>query len=284
MLRLGAHMSIGGGFHNAFDRGETTGCDTMQIFTKNNRQWNSAAITAEQVDAWLERRATSSIAPVFIHGIYLMNLASPTDSVRERSIEALVDELERAHLLELPWVIIHPGSHGGLGEERGLQLITEGVLQTIERTKTSSVRICLETTAGMGTSIGSKFEHLAELYARIDAPERLCVCLDTCHIFSSGYAFDTPEAYAATMGEFDRIVGIDRLACLHLNDSKTKFGLNKDRHEHIGEGHIGLEPFGYFLNDPRLAKVPMVIETPVEKDEVAEDRRNLAALRGLIKA
>lgn len=275
-------MSVVGGFDQALDRGEATGCETIQILTKNNRQWDAPPLTTAQVDAFLARRQTSAIDPVFVHGIYLINLCSPQLATRERSRLALIDELERAERLQLPWVIIHPGSHGGQGDEEGLRQIAEETRRAIDATPHAKARVCLETTAGQGTALGHRFEHLARLYELIDAEERLGVCLDTCHIFSAGYDLRTPEAYAATMAEFDRTVGLRRLACLHLNDSKTPFAERKDRHEHIGAGTIGQAPFGHVLTDPRLQHVPMVIETPVDGDEVEDDRRNLAALRALL--
>ncbi len=279
--RLGAHMSVSGGFHLSIDRGEETGCETMQILTKNNRQWKAPAITSQAADAFLTRKAETKIGPIFIHAIYLINLCSPNDATREKSLAAMEEELVRAEILDLPWAIIHPGSHGGLGEERGLELIAEGCKRAIDATPDHRAKICLETTAGQGTALGYRFEHIARLFELIDAEERLCVCMDTCHIFSAGYDFRTKEGYEKVIADFDNIIGLQRLACMHINDSKTKFGLRKDRHENIGEGHIGLEPFRFWMNDQRLAHVPMVIETPVEKDEIEEDRKNLQTLRDL---
>lgn len=278
-VRLGAHMSISGGLEKAIDRGEEIGCETIQILTKNNRQWDAPDLTSEQIDTFLERREASDIDPIFVHAVYLINLCSTVEKTQARSYDALVDELQRAGQLELPWVIIHPGSCGNLGEDRGLELIADACRRAIDATADLDVRICLETTAGQGTALGHRFEHLAELYEQIDAEERLAVCLDTCHIFAAGYEIRDYPGYDQTLRDFDRTVGIDRLACLHLNDSKTPFGQRKDRHEHIGQGNIGLEPFSFFLNDPRLQDIPMVIETPVDDDEVEDDSRNLQALR-----
>jgi deoxyribonuclease-4 len=276
-------MSVSGGMHLAFERGREVGCETMQILTKNNRQWSAPPLTTEAIDAFHAAREGSDIGPVFVHGIYLINPASKNPQTRERSKIALRDELERAHLLGLPWVIIHPGSHGGQGHDVGVRLIAEQLREVIAETAGMSVRICLETTAGQGTSIGWQFEHLAALYEQIDAEERLCICLDTCHIFSAGYEILTAEGYAETMTSFDEIVGIDRLACLHLNDSQTKYGLRRDRHAGIGKGHIGLSAFEYFVNDERLSHIPMVIETPVDDDPIADDRANIDQLRALIR-
>jgi deoxyribonuclease-4 len=282
MPRFGCHMSIAGGFHKAIDRGEETRCDTVQIFTKSNRQWAAKPITDEDAAAFVARQEASSISPIFVHTSYLINLGSADDATRERSIAGLVDEMQRAALLHLPFVVLHPGSHGGLGEETGLMRVGDALLKVLDATSDLDVSIALETMAGQGSTLGVTFEHLATMLDHADAHDRLGVCLDSCHIFAAGYDFSTAERCADTITAFDQAIGLDRLRAIHLNDSKHELGARKDRHEHIGEGHIGETAFRHLIRDPRLTHVPMVLETPKKgKDPLPDDARNLATLRRL---
>ncbi len=258
-MKFGAHMSISGGLHKAFGHGERAGCDTIQIFSKNQQQW------------------------------HLINLASPSDELWEKSIAAFGDELERGAALGIPYLVTHPGAHTGSGEETGLlreaaalnRLLDAGVGGPSTGSG-QAVTILLETTAGQGSALGYRFEHLARLIELVDRAERLGVCVDTCHILAAGYDIRTPEACAATFDEFDRVVGIERIKAFHLNDSQKDLGSRADRHTHIGAGCVGLEGFRAIVNDPRFASLPMILETPKGED-LAEDIENLAKLRELIQ-
>ena len=280
--KFGAHMSITGGFDKAIDRGEDCGCDTVQIFTKSNRQWKAAPLEGADIDTFLERKDKTRITPIFAHAAYLINLCSESVPTRRQSVKAMIDELQRAARLELPFVVLHPGSHGSQGAKRGLRLAADNLRRVFDGTSDCAVRIALETTAGQGTALGARFEDLADLHERIDAEERLCVCLDSCHIFAAGYELRDEKSYKATIKEFDRVVGLHRLHAIHLNDSKKPFAEHKDRHEHIGQGQIGCDGFRFIVNDRRLRKIPMVLETP-KGDDNADDKMNLKTLRGLVK-
>lgn len=283
---LGAHVSIAGGLDKAFDNGEELGCDCLQIFTRSSRQWKAAPIRDEDAAAFRDRHAASTIGPVIVHTSYLINVSAVNPATRAKSLAALEDEVRRADQLGCPMVVLHPGSHGGEGEEAGLAAVSESLRQVIDATAASPVRIALETTAGQGTNLGHRFEHIARLYERVDAPDRLAVCIDSCHLLAAGYEIRTREGYDRAIAEFDRTIGLDRLRFIHLNDSKTDLGSHVDRHEHIGEGNLGLEPFRFILNDPRLVHIPMCIETPkgkTRKEDKELDLRNLAALRALIE-
>jgi deoxyribonuclease-4 len=218
--------------------------------------------------------------PVVGHASYLLNLCSPRDDLWRKSIDTLGIELERCEALGVPWLVLHPGAHVGTGEEAGLVRMARALGEVHAATPGFQTRLLLETTAGQGTKLGYRFEHLAWLLEQTPEGERLGICLDTCHVFAAGYELRTPEGYAATMGAFDRVVGLERLEALHLNDSKGELGSRKDRHEHIGKGYIGLEGFHHVLNDPRLAGLPGILETP-KSDDLHEDRENLAVLRSL---
>lgn len=280
-VMLGAHMSIAGGVGNAFLRGQTAGCDTIQIFTKNNNRWESASLKQQDVDAFFENSKQTGIKPVFAHNGYLINLASPKPDLHRKSVEAMQDELERAELLKLPFVVIHPGSHTGDGEENGLKRVAVSIRKLIKETSGYSVGIALETTAGQGTNLGYAFEQLGWLIEEI-GHERIGVCFDTCHSFTAGYELRTKSGYKETTDLFEEHIGFDKLLAVHLNDSKKEFQSKKDRHEHIGKGTIGLDGFSNVLNDLRFQKVPMVLETP-KGPELKEDIENLKVLRGLIK-
>lgn len=282
MPRFGAHMPVTGGVAKAFQRGEHVGCETMQIFSKNQRQWQAKPYTEQDIATYKHEQQRTGIGPVVVHTSYLINLASPDDELWEKSIDALIDELERCAALDIPYAVMHPGSHTGSGEETGLRRITDALNRIFTNGDGGTVMVLLEATAGQGSNLGNRFEHLAQLIEMSTHPQRLGVCIDTCHIFAAGYDLRTPETYEETFSSFERIVGLDQIKVLHLNDSKHDLGSRKDRHEHIGKGCLGIEAFRLLVNDPRFAEMPMILETPKEKD-LAEDIENLAVLRGLME-
>lgn len=282
-MRLGAHESIAGGLHKAFTRATSVGCETVQIFVKPNRSWAVPALSEEAVALFRAEAKATTIQPVVAHTSYLLNLASPRDDLWHKSIETLIIELERCDRLGVPWLVLHPGAHVGSGEEAGLTRMARALGEVHRATRSSQTRVLLETMAGQGTKLGYCFEHLAWLLDQTPEGDRLGVCLDTCHVFAAGYELRTPEGYAATMDAFDRVIGLERLKVLHLNDSKGDLGSRKDRHEHIGEGQIGLEGFRHMLNDPRLRNLPGLLETP-KSDDLHEDEENLTVLKDLIDA
>ncbi|MEA3467975.1 MAG: deoxyribonuclease IV [Thermodesulfobacteriota bacterium] len=280
MVILGAHESVAGGLHLAFERIRQVDGEALQIFTRNQRQWNPAPVSDEEQGLFADAWQKCPDMPVASHASYLVNLASGKPDLVQKSITAFADELQRCALLKIPLVVMHPGSHGGDGVQTGLERFTTNLDLALERAD-NQVTVLLETTAGQGTGLGSRFEELAAIIKGSRHQEKLGVCLDTCHIFAAGYDIRSPKSYQATMDEFDTVVGIDRLKFFHLNDSKKGLGSRVDRHEHIGQGEIGIEGFRNLLNDPRFANHPMTLETPKGKD-LQEDRDNLAALRGLL--
>jgi deoxyribonuclease-4 len=281
MLRLGAHESIAGGLHKALDRARSVGCETVQIFVKSNRSWAVKPLAEEDVARFKAKAKETGIGPVVGHTSYLLNLGTHDEALWAKSRDMLIVELERCEALEVPWLVLHPGSHVGAGEEAGLAQVAQALGEVHTATPGFRTRILLETTAGQGTSLGCRFEHLAWLMEHTPEGERLGVCLDTCHVFAAGYELRTTAGYAATMEAFGRIIGLKRLHAIHLNDSKGNLGSRKDRHEHIGNGNIGLEGFRHVVNDSRLAGLPALLETP-KGDDLHEDRENLAVLRSLI--
>ena len=283
-MLAGAHMSIAGGVSNAITRGRDCSCDTIQIFTKSNNQWKAKVLTEEEVAKFKQLREASRIAPVVAHDSYLINLGTQDDALYEKSVDALFIELGRAEALELAYLVMHPGAHVGAGEKAGLRRIAQGIKLLHKRTKGYKVRIALETTAGQGTSLGYRFEQLAQLLDLIGDNDRLAICLDTCHIFAAGYDIRTPAAYKKTLAELDDVVGLDMVKLIHLNDSKKGLGSRVDRHQHIGRGEIGSEGFRLLVNDSCFARLPMILETPKEKDGDEWDLMNLGTIRGLVKA
>ena len=280
-MLTGAHMSIAGGVDTSVARGTLVGCRTMQIFTKNANQWKAAPLADDVVRRFREELDRSGITPVVSHDSYLINLASPNAELREKSVAAFLDELERAEKLGLLGVVTHPGAHVGEGEEAGLDRVAESLRSILEATRSFRVNILIENTAGQGTSLGWSMEHLAHLLRGVDGHARVGFCLDTCHLHAAGHDLTTDAGYEATIKAFDDAVGLDRLRCLHLNDSLKLFGSRVDRHTHIGQGTLGEEPFGRIMRDGRLAGVPKILETPKEGEGVAEDRMNLATLARL---
>ena len=277
-------MSIAGGVDRAVERGMTVGCRTMQIFTKNASQWAAPPISEATVRRFREELERSGIGPVVSHDSYLINLASADPALRERSINAFQDELERAEALGLMGVVAHPGAHLGRGEEDGLDRIGAALRQVLKATRRQQVMLLIENTAGQGTVLGANFYHLARLIELTDGHPRLGVCLDSCHLHAAGYDLTTDLGYATTFLEFERLVGFDRLRCFHMNDSLKPLGSRVDRHTHIGEGSLGLEPFRRLMKDPRLANVPKILETPKNGDGVEDDRRNLETLARLARS
>jgi deoxyribonuclease-4 len=275
-------MSIAGGLEKSFARGEEVGCATMQIFTKSSNQWKAKELTDQDMERWEAAMAASPITPVIAHDSYLINLASPTEELLVKSREAFLVEVERCERLTIPYLVMHPGAHKDSGEEQGLQTIAESFDWVHHKTPGFKVKVLLETTAGQGSSLGYSFAQLCQIIDMVEDGERLGVCLDTCHVFAAGYDITSRKGYEATFDEFDKVIGLDRLHAIHLNDSKKPLGSRVDRHEHIGKGALGLEPFRMLVNDQRLADVPMILETPKGKDN-AEDLENLATLRGLIQ-
>jgi deoxyribonuclease IV len=287
--RLGAHLSIAGGLPRAVDRAVVHRCDALQIFAKNASQWRGREIPREEVHEFRAKVHASGIDPVVSHASYLINLATSVHALRQLSLEAMGDELDRAEALGLLGVVLHPGCYTICSEVEGLGLIAEGLLDLLRARRRGKTMILLEHTAGQGTALGATFEHLASIIARMNGHPRVGVCLDTCHLIASGYDIGSPEGYASTFTQFSRLVGFDRLKAFHLNDSKKPLGSRIDRHEHIGQGCLGLEPFRRLVNDPRFRELPMMLETPKEawrspaKIELdAFDERNLNTLRGLI--
>ena len=279
---LGSHMSTSGGMHTAFARGERSGCATMQVFTKNNSRWSAPPYDAETVEKFLAEAARTGIAPVYAHATYLINLCAPDPLVLSRSRDALTDELTRCALLGIAGLIVHPGAHMGRGEEEGIRLIAESVNAAHARTPGCGALTVLETTAGQGTALGYRFEQLAEIIGRVGEQHRMAVCVDTCHLFAAGYDLGTEEGWDATLGEFAQVIGLARLAAVHVNDSRRERGSRVDRHEHIGKGMIGLEGFRMLMNDPRLERVPKILET-AKSEDMHEDVENMALLRSLMR-
>jgi deoxyribonuclease-4 len=307
MPLFGAHMSIAGGYHRALLLAQQYGCEAVQLFTSQPKTWpvkpaektksRSAKSLTQSPGAWCARELadaevqtfqetlrTSRLGPLLAHDSYLINLASPDEALYRRSVEAFIVELQRAERLGLSYLVMHPGAHVGSGEEAGLDRIIEALDEVHQRCPNCRVQVLLETTAGQGTTLGHRFEHLARILERVRQPERLGVCLDTCHVFAAGYALAPAAAYRRTMTEFDRVVGLDRLRAFHVNDSLKPLGSRRDRHAHIGQGCLGLEPFRLLVNDRRFRDRPMVLETPKEADDGTDmDAVNLQTLRTVLK-
>jgi len=278
-MRLGAHVSIQGGVDLAVARGVALGCDSIQIFNKNNNQWKAFTLADDVIVRYKRDLKACTIHPVVSHASYLLNLATSDQALWEKSCASLQEELERCDRLAIPYLIIHPGSHMGAGEAVGCGRVADALNEIYARKPIKTVTL-IEHTAGQGNHIGYKFEHLADIRRRVTNKRRLGFCLDTCHLLAAGYDIRTPAAYRATMDEFDKVVGIKQVKCIHLNDSKTPLGSRVDRHTDIGKGTIGKAGFKAFVSDPLWADTPGLIETPTDgtgKDE----KRNLVLLRRL---
>jgi deoxyribonuclease-4 len=277
-------MSIAGGYYKAVEAAAEYGMDVVQLFTKNNNQWNAKPLSQSDIDDFQAALKRTGVKCPVAHDSYLINLASPKDDLWQKSLEAFVVELERAEALGLIGVVMHPGAFVDSSEEAGLARIVTALDEVHKRTAGFKTFTLLETTAGQGSNLGHRFEHLAQIANHVAAPERIGVCVDTCHIFAAGYPITSAEDYTATMAEFDRIMGIKRIRAFHLNDSVRELGSRVDRHAKIGAGKLGLEPFRHLMNDRRFAKVPMYLETPKGEDDGEQlDAINLQTLRQLVK-
>ena len=291
MPRLGAHLSISGGLPRAVDRAVASRCEALQIFTKSAGQWRARVIPEDEIVLFRRRVADTGIHPVIAHNSYLINIAAAVPALREQSLAALLEEYDRADALGLQGLVMHPGSFTTGTEAEGLRLIASGLRALLRTRRRATPLILLEHTAGQGTNLGHRFEHLAEIIEGLDGSPRVGVCLDTCHLLTAGYDICSEEGYVQTFREFDRLVGLDRLKAFHLNDSKRPCGSRVDRHEHIGKGCLGLEPFRRILTDPRFTGLPMLLETPKldtpesrrRSDLDPWDARNLRTLRRLMR-
>ena len=283
MPLLGAHQSIAGGLHLAFDRNDKVGGECLQIFTANQRQWRAPTLQDLTIALFREQWLRHQPMPVASHASYLINLAALPGEKTQRSLTAFIEELERCKKLGIRFVVIHPGRHGGAGIEQGLAAVVSNLDCVLERSGVldTDLRVLLETTAGQGTSLGSTFAELGWLLQQSHYPEHLGICVDTCHIFAAGYDLTTQAAYEQTFYQLERDIGCRHIHWFHCNDSKKSCGSKVDRHEHIGQGAIGLTGFGLLLNDPRFANHPMTLETP-KSDDLREDRHNLQQLRSLL--
>ncbi len=284
---LGAHESIAGGYYRAVEIAAECGCDCVQLFTKNNNQWRAKEISDDDVARFAAALKAANVAHPLSHDSYLINLAAPDLELWTKSLDAFVIELQRAERLGIPYVVTHPGSYTSSSEEAGLQQIIRALDEAHAQTRGLKVRTLLENTAGQGTNLGWRFEHLATILDCVREPERVAVCIDTCHLLAAGYSFGSPKQYKAMFKEFDKLIGLKQIKAFHLNDSKRELGSRVDRHEHIGQGRIGLDGFRLLLNDSRFRKIPMYLETPKEADGEPRglelDRMNLATLRGLVE-
>ncbi|MBI2118238.1 MAG: deoxyribonuclease IV [Elusimicrobia bacterium] len=277
---LGAHMSIAGGVDKAILAGDSIHCEAIQIFTKSSRQWKASPYSKEEISNFKSYKSKSSIKIVIAHDSYLLNLGSPNDFLRSRSVQAMIDEMERCETLEIPYLIAHPGSHTGAGEKEGIKLIAKSLNEVLDAAKGFNAQITLEITAGQGTNLGYSFDQIGAIIQETKLSDRIQVCFDTEHAFAAGYDIRTPDGYERTFKEFDEKIGLKKLAAFHLNDSKKELGSKVDRHEHIGKGFLGKEPFNLLLNDPRFSGKPMCLETPKGPD-LKEDVENLKILKDL---
>ena len=282
-------MSVAGGLPRAVERALAHRCDAFQIFAKNASQWRGRLVPAAEIREFRARVKAARLGPVFSHASYLINLASTNRAHRRQSLEAMGDELDRAEALGLMGVVLHPGCYTVGDEAAGLALIADGLRSLLRERRRGRTMVLLEHTAGQGTSLGASFEQLASIIGQTNGHRRMGVCLDSCHLLASGYDLCTPEGYESTFEQFGRVVGFDRLKIIHLNDSKKPLGSRVDRHEHIGRGCIGLEPFRRLVNDRRLRDLPMILETPKAEGRSGairidpDDERNLNTVRGLVR-
>lgn len=278
-MRLGAHISTAGGVSHAFDRGLQITAECMQVFTRNQNRWTSKPIPVSEVEAFRRRRIETGIGPNMAHASYLVNLATGNPELAEKSIDAMVDELLRAGQLGIEYLVFHPGSHGGDGVETGIRRISERLDRIIEQAGSRSASIILlENTAGQGTNLGYEFSQLRDMIAMSHYPERLGVCMDTCHSYAAGYDIASPEGYSRTIEELISAVTLEKILAFHLNDSKHPLGSRKDRHEGISKGALGLQAFGPFVNDPRFKSHPAILETPEGETAYENELRLLRTL------
>ncbi len=279
---LGAHMSIAGGVHTAVERGESIGCTAIQMFVKNNNQWKGKPLPDAEIAEFKTLLAQSHIGPVVVHDTYLINLCAKDKKILRKSRTALKDELDRCEILGVPYLNFHPGAHVGQGEKDGMKIVAESLDIVHEQTKGYRVLSVVETTAGQGTAIGHRFEQIRNIIDAVEDKSRLAVCVDTCHVFAAGYDIGSEAGYEQTFREFDDIIGLEKLAAFHINDSKRELGSHVDRHEHIGKGKIGIEGFRLLMNDERFRTIPKVLETD-KGPEMTEDVENMNLLKSLLK-
>ena len=295
-MKIGCHVSIAGGIDNSVVRAKELGCSTMQIFSKNASTWREKILEKNEVESFRENLKNSNINPVFIHTSYLINLASPSDELYLKSINAFIEEMKRADLLlPVPYIIIHPGAHTGAGEEYGIQRIIRALSIILEKSANLNLKtmILLEDTAGTGTHLGYTFYQLKRMIEGAKDRKKIGICFDTCHAFTAGYDLSHQEGIEKTLEELEKYIGLDKLKVIHLNDSKFPLGSRKDRHMHIGKGYIGLEGFKVLVNHKYLKDLPFILETPKndEKDDLknvnlikslsAPENRSLVQIRGL---
>ncbi|RMF60818.1 MAG: deoxyribonuclease IV [Calditrichaeota bacterium] len=280
-MKFGAHVSIAGGVFHAPQNGVEATCDVVQIFTRNQMQWRVPPLSQQDIEKFKAEEQRTGVEVVCVHASYLINLGGFDHQKLDQSRRSFVVEMERAEALGIPYLVVHPGSHVGRGEDAGIQRIAESLNLALEKCPDFALKILLETTAGQGDTLGYRFEQLGAILAKIDAPERVGVCLDTCHLFAAGYELRSREGYEETMAQLQAAVGVEKVGIIHANDSKREKGSRVDRHTHIGEGELGLEAFGFFVNDPRFREVPMIIETP---GGAGKDAENLGKLRSLVKS
>ncbi len=280
MPLFGAHLSTLRGLHNAITAATALQCGTLQIFTKNASHWSAKPLTQDDINQFRRATSASKLKHLTVHDSYLINLASADDTIYTKSVNAFVDEMERAEALGISYLVTHPGSHTGSGEEAGLARVIQGYEEVHARCAGFNVRVLIETTAGQGTALGHRFEHLAAILQRAACADRMDVCFDTCHVFAAGYALAEVSDYATTFQQFDDLIGLSRLKLFHVNDSAKPFGSRVDRHASIGLGEIGEEAFRRLVTDPRFLDRPMILETPKKDDDGNEmDAINLGRLR-----
>lgn len=279
-LLLGAHMSIAGGIDKAVIRGASIDCTTIQIFTKSNRQWFAKKLHPEMMTTFKMLVKETGITPIVAHASYLINLGSPNQEIATKSIQGLVDELHRCELLNIPYLVIHPGSHLSSGEQNCLKRIAININYAMKQT-TGNVMLLLETMAGQGSGVCYKFEHIASIRQMVECPEKIGVCLDTCHIFAAGYDFRDKDSYQLLWEKFNNTIGLIHLKVIHINDSKKILGARVDRHETIGKGEIGLSAFKLLFNDERFFDIPKILETP--KDTLEDDAHNICTITKLLR-
>ncbi len=279
-MLFGAHMSTSGGPGKAIERGRSIACDAIQIFVKNNMQWFGKPCPAPDLALFHQAWSMTPKWPIFGHTGYLINLGAQPSPNRDNSLQSLIQEIEFATALKLPFLVLHPGAHLGKGEAEGIKQAIKGLDEVFAATKSSRVRIALENTAGQGSCLGNKLSHLGAIFDGVKNPKRLGVCLDTAHFFAAGYDIRTKKGWNQAIGEIDSLIGVEQILGFHLNDSKTDLGSRVDRHEHIGKGKIGLEGFRNIVRDRRFKNHPACLETPKSED-LHEDKANLKVLRKL---
>ncbi len=278
-MKFGAHVSIAGGIFNAPQNGKDSTCDVVQIFTRNQMQWKVPHLPEEDIARFKDEEKRTGVTAVCVHASYLINLGGFDKQKLSMSRENFIIEMQRTDALDIPYLVIHPGSHTGNGEEKGIRRIVESLNYVLDQYPDCQHKILLETTAGQGDNLGYTFEQLAEMISKVEAQGKIGICLDTCHVFAAGYELRTKKGYQKTFAQADEIVGLEHVGVIHINDSKRKFGSRVDRHEHIGDGELGLEAFSQLVNEPRFIDVPMIIETPGGYKKDKENLRNLRNLK-----